>query len=276
MAGTASVFTLLGEESRCGPIAVAHRGNSSDYPENTLPAFASAMRLGVTMQEFDVRPTRDGVLVCIHDPTFDRTTDAATRLGPGALVAQTTWDETRLLDAGAWRGAPHRGVRVPSLREVLDLLEEGCIAMLEHKAGNAKAFVAELRLAGAERRAVLQSFDWHFVADAKAHAPDLALALLGPTPTCPQLDATAIHAAKDIGAGMLHWSADEVTTEAVACCHAAGLLLCTYTTDDDLGLTGGALMGVDAMCTNRPARMLELRGRLWQLPPPGTSRGGKP
>lgn len=258
------MFSLLREQSRCGPVAVAHRGDSANHPENTLPAFASALALGVAMQEFDIRTTRDGVLVCIHDATFDRTTDAAVRIGPGALVAQTTWNEARALDAGSWRGAAHRGARIPSLGEVLDLLGPRCIAMIEHKAGDAGAFVAELRRAGADRRAVLQSFDWPFVAAAREHDPDLALALLGPTQCCPWLDAKAIAAAQKVGAGMLHWSAGEITAEAVQRCHSAGLLVCSYTTDDELGMCGGAALGLDAMCTNLPGRLLGLRGSTWQ------------
>ena len=105
------VFRGLIEQSRCGPVVVAHRGDSANFPENTLPAFAAALQLGVAMQEFDVRATRDGMLACLHDATFDRTTDAALRLGPGALIAETTWREVRTLDAGG--GAP-----VPSLSEV--------------------------------------------------------------------------------------------------------------------------------------------------------------
>ena len=76
-----------------GPVVVAHRGDRVHHPENTLAAFQAAAELGAPMQEFDVRVTRDGALVCLHDATLDRTTDAATLLGPGALVAQITLPE---------------------------------------------------------------------------------------------------------------------------------------------------------------------------------------
>jgi glycerophosphoryl diester phosphodiesterase len=138
-----------------------------------------------------------------------------------------------------------------------------CIAMIEHKAGDPVAYVAELRRAGAEQRAVVQSFDWQFVAEVHRLAPDVAVALLGPTTACEHLEAAGREADQH-GAGMLHWHARDITAEAVAGCHDAGLLVCTYTTDDDLGMCGGATLGVDAMCTNRPARMLELRQRGWR------------
>ena len=266
MTTPAAVFERLAQRSGNGPAVVAHRGDSARLPENTLPAFASALRLGVPMQEFDVRATRDGVLVCLHDATLDRTTDAPQRLGPGALVAETTWAETRQLDAGAGRDVADGPVRIPSLAEVLALLAPDCIAMIEHKAGRPESYLTELRRCGALGRSILQSFDWDFVTAARRHEPGLACALLGPNRANPRLDRQAIRAALDVGAGMLHWQAGDVTREAVVACHEAGLRLCTYTTDDDLGLCGGAALGLDAMCTNRPARMLELAADRWCAP----------
>ena len=52
----------------------AHRGASGTHPENTLSAFAEAVRLGCDMIEFDVRMTKDGECVILHDATVDRTT----------------------------------------------------------------------------------------------------------------------------------------------------------------------------------------------------------
>ncbi|MBX3463387.1 MAG: glycerophosphodiester phosphodiesterase [Planctomycetes bacterium] len=262
MTPTPSVFGELANLARTGPTVVAHRGDSGLWAENTLPAFRAARRAGVRMQEFDVRSSRDGVLVCIHDATLDRTTDAATKLGPGALVAEQTLAAIRDLDAGSWRGERCRGARVPTLAEVAEALGPTGIAMVEHKAGPATAYVHELRRLGLAERAILQSFDWTFVAAARELAPELAVALLGPTRACPALDENAVAAAARLGAGMLHWAIDRIGPETVARCHAAGLLVCSYTTDDDVGFCGGAAIGIDAMCTNRPERMLELRARV--------------
>jgi glycerophosphoryl diester phosphodiesterase len=271
MAASSPVFAQLAQQGRSGPVVVAHRGDSANFPENTLPAFAAALRLGVAMQEFDTRQTRDGVLVCMHDATLDRTTDAAMRLGPGALVAEVAWEQVRDLDAGTWHGPAHRGTRVPSLAEVLAALAPACIAMVERKAGAVTAYVAALRHADAVSRCILQSFDWAFVAAAQQQVPDLATAVLGPTPQYPRLDAGAIEAARGIGAGMLHWAAADVGPHAVAACHDAGLLLCTYTTDDELGMCGGATLGIDAMCTNHPARMQALQHWFRSRRPPSDS-----
>jgi glycerophosphoryl diester phosphodiesterase len=95
----------------------AHRGLSQACPENTLPAFAAAIAVGPHEIEFDVRTTRDGVLVVCHDATVDRTTD-----GTGK-VADLSWHEIRHLDAGIHVGAAWRSIRMPRLEEVLDIAD---------------------------------------------------------------------------------------------------------------------------------------------------------
>ncbi|HSG09877.1 MAG TPA: glycerophosphodiester phosphodiesterase [Longimicrobiales bacterium] len=103
------------------PLFVAHRGGSKVAPENTMEAFRRAVRVWeVDMLEMDVRLTRDGEVVVIHDATVDRTTD-----GTGT-VASRSMRELLELDAGArFRdadGAPvfqGRGVRVPRFEDVL-------------------------------------------------------------------------------------------------------------------------------------------------------------
>jgi glycerophosphoryl diester phosphodiesterase len=262
-APTNAPFERIRQQLVDGPVVVAHRGDSSSHAENTLAAFAAARQQGVPMQEFDVRATRDRVLCCLHDATFDRTTDAARILGPGALIAQTTWTETQRLDAGSWHGEHDRGQRVPTLAQALSTMLPDCIPLIEHKAGEVSDYVALLRQTATVDQCILQSFDWAFVGDAHAALPSLALAVLGPTTAFPQPDDDAIAAAKRIGAGMMHWSDRELTHEHIARVHAAGLLVCTYTTDHEVGWVGGAALGFDAMCTNRPGCMMDARRKRW-------------
>lgn len=263
-----TVFDTIRHQSSQAPLVVAHRGDSTNFAENTLPAFAAACQLGVGMQEFDVRSTRDKALVCIHDGTLDRTTDSASKMGPGALVASMAFAEVRRLDASSWHESAHSGAVVPSLSEVLDLLLPGCIAMIEHKAGEPDLYLAELRRRNALSHCILQSFDWNFLAAVRRAAPDVPLALLGPSPRCARLDNSVIAAAKNLRAGMVHWSDGALEQESVAAAHQAGLLVCSYTTDEDIGFLGGATMGIDAMCTNRPGRMMQLHkaGQLRRSP----------
>jgi glycerophosphoryl diester phosphodiesterase len=105
---------------------VAHRGGARLAPENTVVAFRQAReQWRADMLELDVRLTRDGQVVVIHDPTVDRTTDGTGR------VCDLTLDEIQSLDAGyrftdlsgrhSFRG---QGVRVPTLEEVLVTLTD--------------------------------------------------------------------------------------------------------------------------------------------------------
>ncbi len=94
----------------------AHRGVMSTHPENTLPAFEEAVRLGAHMIEFDVQLTRDGALVLMHDPTVDRTTD-----GKGK-VSDLTFEEVRKLDAGVRKDARFAGTRMPTFEETLAMM----------------------------------------------------------------------------------------------------------------------------------------------------------
>ena len=101
---------------------IAHRGNSAHAPENSFVAYDQAISLGADALEFDVRLSRDGVPVVLHDPTLERTTDGR---GP---VAARSLSELRALDAGARFTADNgrtfpfreRGVGIPTLAEMVE------------------------------------------------------------------------------------------------------------------------------------------------------------
>lgn len=124
LAGTTAVAALNGltrelSSSAAAEIALptrglcAHRGVMATHPENTLPAFEEAIRLGAHMIEFDVQLTRDGALVLMHDATIDRTTDRQGR------VSDLTLSDLRRADAGIRRDARFAGTRIPTLEEAL-------------------------------------------------------------------------------------------------------------------------------------------------------------
>ena len=72
-----------------GPIPFAHRGGAGEWPENTMPAFEGAVRLGYRYVETDVHATSDGVLLAFHDDVLDRVTDHA------GDIAELPWDVVR-------------------------------------------------------------------------------------------------------------------------------------------------------------------------------------
>ena len=104
-------------ESVVDPILLAHRGVVRHAPENTLPAFAASIALGLSI-ELDVYQTSDESLVVIHDKTVDRTTN-----GTGE-VTEMTLAEIRKLDAGSWFDRRFADEQVPTLEEVFKLIRE--------------------------------------------------------------------------------------------------------------------------------------------------------
>ena len=100
------------------PILIAHRGLLQHAPENTRPAFATCLELGIGF-ELDIRTTQDGKLVVIHDSTLPRTTN-----GPNRSIHEITWKELRQLDAGSWFDPRFTGIRVPSIEETFALVRE--------------------------------------------------------------------------------------------------------------------------------------------------------
>jgi glycerophosphoryl diester phosphodiesterase len=95
------------------PRICAHRGFSAVAPENTMPAFISAYKLGVDNIETDVRRTKDGVLVSAHDATLERVSD-----GEGKIY-EKTYEELLALDFGAKHGEKFKGLKIPTFEEIL-------------------------------------------------------------------------------------------------------------------------------------------------------------
>jgi glycerophosphoryl diester phosphodiesterase len=97
------------------PLVFAHRGSSAALPEHTRGAYLRAIAEGADGLECDVRLTRDGHLVCIHDAVVDRTSDGRGRVSAATLA------ELNELDYSAWRGA-NGGPGILTLEELLQLV----------------------------------------------------------------------------------------------------------------------------------------------------------
>jgi glycerophosphoryl diester phosphodiesterase len=96
-------------------VAISHRGEHLERPENTVPAFKEAIRVEADFIEVDVQTTKDGKLVLSHDGTVDRCTN-----GTGK-VSEMTFEQIEALDAGIKRGPQFTGTKIPTFDEVLDL-----------------------------------------------------------------------------------------------------------------------------------------------------------
>lgn len=109
---------------------IGHRSNTFEAPENTLAAMERAVQLGVDILEMDVRETKDGELVILHDETVDRTTN-----GKG-YVKDLTLAEIKKLDAGGWFSSKFAGEKVPTLREALQFIAGRALPDIDFKSGN--------------------------------------------------------------------------------------------------------------------------------------------
>jgi glycerophosphoryl diester phosphodiesterase len=105
----------------------AHRGVKKRAPENTLPAIEKAVELGYDYVEIDVRYTKDGVPVLMHDDWIDRTT---TGVGPLYIYRL---DTLKKLDAGIWKGWKFRGTRVPAVEEAFQVMQGKISLYLDQK-----------------------------------------------------------------------------------------------------------------------------------------------
>ncbi len=231
------------------PVIEAHRGDSANAPENTLAAFRRALELGVLWIELDVHPAKDGTLMVLHDDTVDRTTN-----GSGA-VCDLRADELGRLDAGYWFAPTFSGERIPQLREVMELVAPTRTGLnVEIMASPAgadvpRAVVELLRRFGKERHYVVSSFDLPALRQVRAIAPEITLALIGSGPEI--LAHARQHRLPWIHAD--HVTVDErLLTEA----HERGIRVNAWTVDDPATLGRWRAMGLDKLCTNRPADML--------------------
>lgn len=106
---------------------IAHRGASIERPECTKAAIERAIQIGATAVEVDIRSTKDGALVIMHDSTVDRTTNGSGK------VNEMTLAEIRELDAGSWFHRRYHSQKVPALREVLELCKGRIDVVLDLK-----------------------------------------------------------------------------------------------------------------------------------------------
>jgi glycerophosphoryl diester phosphodiesterase len=236
-------------------LVIAHRGDSKLAPENTAPAFKSAVDAKADLVELDYHHTSDGVPIVIHDGTLDRTTDALLHwTGKKIAVRSKTLDELRALDAGAWFGKKFSGTKLSTLAEALDVIQAGSTTLIEHKAGDAKTCIELLDANKMRGTVVVQSFNWDFLVDCRQIAPDLTMAALGDKEiTAERLDQIA-----PTGSQVVAWSEKYLDRKAIDSIHARGWKAWTYTVDSPDRAKQLIAAGLDGIITNVPRKMLPL------------------
>lgn len=237
------------------PRLIVHRAGGLLAPENTLPAFESARALGACAVEVDVMMAADGVLMLSHDEELGRSVQAA-----GSVSALSS-HALMQLDAGqpALFGARFAGTRMCTLAQALQFCaEHRFFHNLEIKPAQGfdeRTAQALARVLGNDSdtlaRTVVSSFSVTALRTFGALRNDVALGLLFENDS---LDWLSL--AQQLRVRSVHPRADLITTDLVDCAHAHGFAVMAWTVDSPEQARALLQMGVDALCTNRPDRLL--------------------
>ncbi|HEX5706980.1 MAG TPA: glycerophosphodiester phosphodiesterase [Pyrinomonadaceae bacterium] len=253
------------------PLVIAHRGGAGLWPENTLYAFERAAGMGVEVIELDVRLTRDGVLVVIHDATVERTT------GGAGLVGEMTLAELKRLDAGyRWtpdggktfplRGA---GVTVPTLEEVFAALP-AMRYVIEPKQGEpspVKALCRVIEEHAMADRVVVGSFKQAVLDEFRGECPRVATSA-GPGEVSKFLALQKTGLSEVFSPSMQALQVPEhfggarvLTKEFIEAAHERNLEVHAWTVNEANAMRALVEMRVDGIMTDYPDRLLTLLGR---------------
>lgn len=184
---TVSNSLSLSSHLSSAPLMVAHRGFSSIYPQNTLPAFEGAVEADFDGYEFDIHTTKDGKWVVIHDNTVDAMTD-----GTGN-VEDFTFEEIRKLKIDGGNGIEnYDGLVIPSLEEALKYAEENdIIPVIEIKSCDVQ-YLPDLKAIldekGLSEKAVIISFTKEYLEEYRHLDRNIEMFLLSSTPNTTDVD----------------------------------------------------------------------------------------
>lgn len=159
------------------PLVIAHRGASFDSPENTLAAIALAWKQGADGVELDFQITKEGEVICLHDADTARTAG-----GKKLVVKQSTLQDLRKLDVGAFKGKAFQGEKIPTLAETLAAVPPDKLIFVEMKGGPeiVEPLVAGLRKSALKpNQIILKSFDSATTAAARKAMPEARTFWLG-------------------------------------------------------------------------------------------------
>lgn len=235
---------------------IAHRGGAALAPENTSAAFRNAIQLGCDYVEIDVRTTRDGKLVIMHDRTVDRTTD-----GTGA-VNELDFATIRKLDAGVKFSARYKGEKVPTLEEVLSLCRDKINVYIDHKDAPSSEIIRTIRRTRMEKQVVVYG-SVEKLKEWKRLAPHIPV-MTGWREEFAQPGGIAAFR-KELPAEVLDGNAESWTAQAVNEAHALGVKVYV----DNLGLSDtldgyrrSLEMGVDGIQTDHPDDLIKVLKQL--------------
>ncbi len=240
-----------------GPIAIAHRGSRLLWPENTMAAFQGAVDLGYTWLETDLHLSSNGVVMCIHDHTVDRTTDST------GFVRHLDSRSLGSLDAGrALSGFESEGHGVPTLEEVLVTFPSALLVVDLKEDGVEAPLWSLLQRLDAVDRVVVGSFSDRRLRRFRALARGAVLtsagrsavarARLGSVAARPRWVADALQVPERAGRIAV------VTKKSVEAARRVGMATHVWTINDRADMERLLDWGVDGIITDRPDLLKEV------------------
>jgi glycerophosphoryl diester phosphodiesterase len=245
-----------------------HRGARAIYPENTVPAFEYAIKIGADVLEMDVAVTKDNVLVISHDPHINP--EICKGPHPGVAIHELTLAELREYDCGALKNPhfpkqqPVPGTRIPTLDDVLSLSRGNKVEFnIETKSFPdhpeltpppgvfARMLLDVIRKHQLDSRVIVQSFDFRTLHATKRLAPNIRLSALWEGDARPFVDI-----AHDGEAGIISPLFKLVTPQQVKSAHDAKIQVVPWTADTPADWQMLIDAGVDAIITDDPAALI--------------------
>lgn len=232
------------------PNVIGHRGAAAYAPENTLASFREARKRGAFWIEFDVKLTSDNRLVIMHDASLKRTA------GLDAMVATTTYENLRKLDAGGWFGPSFRGERVPDFEETIALLRElGLGANIEIKPCPGREEETAIAVVEALERLwpadlptpLLSSFKDAALAAAQQRAPQFPRFSLFDV-----IEGPWHERARAVGAVGINTNGHKVKPASITQIKSAGYLLGVYTINEGPKAAALRSLGADTIISDAP------------------------
>jgi glycerophosphoryl diester phosphodiesterase len=249
---------------RTRPLVIAHGGNASEAPQNSLIAFQQALALGVDLIELDVNRTRDGHAVIFHGPDLKTTT------GVEGQIYDLTLAEARVLDVGKWKDAAFEGERMMTFEEVLTFARGKVHLAVDLKCEKIIPRMVEcVHEAGMVGEVAICGCDVSWAAQVRALEPALSvglnmdrkmIALAADDPT--EFRGAYLRQATGSNLSPLNINHRYVTQELVYEAHLRAVQVWAWTVDDPEDVERLIGLGVDAIYTNYPQRVKDLIGVL--------------
>jgi glycerophosphoryl diester phosphodiesterase len=254
------------------PHAFAHRGGAKVFPENTTFAFREALALGCTHIETDIRATRDGTIVCLHDAKVDRTTNGKGRVRDMELAELKSLDAGYRFTPDGGRTFPYRGrgLTVPTLEEAL-AVDENARLNLEIKPGEGAlipSLASLVRRRGLNDRILVASADDRLVRAFRETARNTVVTSAGQREIFRFWLAarTGLHRSftypfQALQVPPTYRGLTIIDHCFVDAAHAHGIEVHVWTIDAPTEMHRLLSFGVDALMSDYPGKLLEVLGR---------------